>query len=62
MKKFKIYLIFALLAGLFQTLSAQNYRLQGVVCDTANGQKIFYATVGLTNTDSTLRNVAVTYS
>ena len=62
MKKFRIYLIFALLAGLLQTLSAQNYRLQGVVCDTANGQKIFYATVGLTTTDSTLRNVAVTYS
>ncbi|MBR4135330.1 MAG: outer membrane beta-barrel protein [Bacteroidales bacterium] len=62
MKFLRLFTLLVSLLTLAHTLTAQHYKVQGVVCDTANGQKIFYATVGLTTQDTNLRNVAVTYS
>ncbi|MCR4964358.1 MAG: TonB-dependent receptor family protein [Bacteroidales bacterium] len=62
MKFLRLSVLLATFLLSIQVLYAQDYRVQGTVCDTTNGQKIFYATVVLTTTDTSMRNVAVTYT
>ncbi len=62
LKKSSKLITFLALSLIINTLSSQQYNIHGVVCDSVSKQKIFYATVGLTTRDSTLKTVGYTYT